>query len=241
MESSQHVAEWNEVQRIAISVDLVDVAKKQLEFLADVDINHHLYDGPVLDRTIYRYHDCWLPVLAKYSESRISEGPLVVPLDCEWIWHCHRLNPELLAAKWKKIWNNLYPDEPYNSDLIDSLPKYIKYDLISAVKRQIPFLYQISKPSSHNASDDIRDSTGIVGRESLERLRSSASTPGLIELQNHSVNSHSFSSVVGSSLSRSTTLESHIIGRPVRYGLPHVGSEVCSVEKSGAGLSGIRD
>ncbi|CAL5188619.1 unnamed protein product [Lathyrus oleraceus] len=104
MESSQHVAEWNEVQRIAISVDLVDVAKKQLEFLADVDINHHLYDGPVLDRTIYRYHDCWLPVLAKYSESRISEGPLVVPLDCEWIWHCHRLNP----VKYKLDCEELY-------------------------------------------------------------------------------------------------------------------------------------
>lgn len=34
------------------------------------------------------------------------------------------------------------------------------------------------------------------------------------------------------------TLESHVIGRPARYGLPHVGSEVCSVEKSGAGLGG---
>jgi hypothetical protein len=48
----------------------------------------------------------------------------------------------------------LFPDEPYNSDLIDlipddiskridSLPKYTKYDLISAVKRQSPFFYQV--------------------------------------------------------------------------------------------------
>lgn len=41
----------------------------------------------------FRYNACWLPLLAKHSESQISEGFLVVPLDCEWIWHCHRLNP----------------------------------------------------------------------------------------------------------------------------------------------------
>jgi hypothetical protein len=43
--------------------------------------------------SIFRYNACWLPLLAKHLESPISEGPLVVPLDCEWIWHCHRLNP----------------------------------------------------------------------------------------------------------------------------------------------------
>ncbi|CAK8540392.1 unnamed protein product [Lathyrus sativus] len=179
---SQHVAEWNEAQKIDISVDLVDVAKKQLDFLAAVDRNRHLYDGPALDRAIYRYNACWLPLLAKQSESRSFEGPLVVPLDCEWIWHCHRLNPvrykvdceELYGhvldsfdvvstvqgisdSQTEEIWNKLYPDEPYNSDLInlipediskriDSLPKYTKYDLISAVKRQIPFFYQVSRP-----------------------------------------------------------------------------------------------
>ncbi|CAK8573128.1 unnamed protein product [Lathyrus sativus] len=94
----------------------------------------------------------------------------------------------------------------------------------------------MSRPASHNAFGDIRDSTGIVDRESFEGLRSSASTPGLIGLQNHSVNSLSFSSAVGSSLSRSTTPESHVIGRPVRSGLPHVGSDVFSAEKNGIGL-----
>ena len=41
----------------------------------------------------FRYNACWLPLLAKHSESQIFKGPLVVPVDCEWIWHCHRLNP----------------------------------------------------------------------------------------------------------------------------------------------------
>lgn len=54
----------------------------------------------------------------------------------------------------EEIWNKLYPNEPYNSDLINldpediskrttSLAKYTKYDLISAVKRQSPFFYQV--------------------------------------------------------------------------------------------------
>lgn len=91
----------------------------------------------------------------------------------------------------------------------------------------------MSRPASHNAFGDVRDSTGIVDRESLEGLRSSASTPGLVGLQNQGVNSHSFSSVVGSSLSRSTTPESHVIGRPVGSGVPQMGSKVFSADNIG--------
>jgi hypothetical protein len=40
-----------------------------------------------------RYKACWLPLLAKHTQAAVVEGPLAVPLDCEWIWHCHRLNP----------------------------------------------------------------------------------------------------------------------------------------------------
>lgn len=185
MEPHQEL-EWMEAQKIAISVDLVDVAKKQLHFLAAVDRNRHLYDGLALERAIYRYNACWLPLLAKHSESRIFEGPLVVPLDCEWVWHCHRLNPVryksdceelygrildnfdvvstvqgICSKQTEEIWNKMYPDEPYNSDLTNLLPedisektarlaKYTKYDLISAAKRQSPFFYQVSRPYMKN-------------------------------------------------------------------------------------------
>ena len=54
----------------------------------------------------------------------------------------------------EEIWNNLYPDEPYNVDLVNLLPEDISerisnlekctnYDLISAAKRQSPFFYQV--------------------------------------------------------------------------------------------------
>lgn len=53
MEAEQEL-EWVDAQKIGISEDLVAVAKRQLKFLAAVDRNRCLYEGPVLDRAIYR-------------------------------------------------------------------------------------------------------------------------------------------------------------------------------------------
>lgn len=60
----------------------------------------------------------------------------------------------ICSRQTEEIWNKLYPDETYNSDLINLLPEDISeriarlekstnYDLISAVKRQSPFFYQV--------------------------------------------------------------------------------------------------
>ncbi|KAK2986691.1 hypothetical protein RJ640_010916 [Escallonia rubra] len=186
MEMKQEL-EWNEAQKIVISEDLVAVAKRQLQFLSAVDRNRWLYkEGPALQRAIHRYNACWLPLLAKHTEFRIMEGPLVVPLDCEWVWHCHRLNPvryktdceELYGRildnhnvvssihgtserETKEIWNNMYPDETYDLDLtrafsddiskvIFGAAKYTRYNLVSAIERQSPFFYQVSRPHMSN-------------------------------------------------------------------------------------------
>lgn len=53
MEMEQEL-EWIEAQKIGISVDLVAAAKRQLQFLASVDRNRYLYEGPLLNRAIYR-------------------------------------------------------------------------------------------------------------------------------------------------------------------------------------------
>ncbi|KAK4477409.1 hypothetical protein RD792_016630 [Penstemon davidsonii] len=152
MEKEQEL-EWKEAQSTAINVDLVSAAKTQLKFLAAVDKNRWLCEGP---------------------------GPLVVPFDCELVWHCHRLNPvryksdceefygrildnQNVVSSMKgtsrmateEIWKTLYPDEPFELDSASALednivPKAVEkcttYDLISAVQRQSPFLYQVSRP-----------------------------------------------------------------------------------------------
>ncbi|XP_074310235.1 glycine-rich domain-containing protein 1-like isoform X2 [Silene latifolia] len=178
----QNEQEWAEAQKITVSVDLVETAKKLLKFVAVVDRNRFLYEGHALERVIYRYNALWIPLLAKHLKNPLVEGSLVVPLDCEWIWHCHRLNPirykidcEKLfgrilgnhniissveapsTAATKGIWNKLYPEEPYELDLStpfveDTLQKksltekFTSYDLVSAVKRQASFAFQVCRP-----------------------------------------------------------------------------------------------
>lgn len=175
--------EWAETQNLAVTVDLVAAAKQQLRFLAEVDRNRHLHDGPGLDRAILRYKYCWLPLLANQTEDQLLEGEsLVVPLDCEWIWHCHRLNPiryktdceelygrildnrdvissiqRTCSNQTEEKWRSIYPDEPYEFNTSSQFqylekaenaaeaPKSTKYDLVSAVRRQIPFFYQVSR------------------------------------------------------------------------------------------------
>ncbi|KAG5621273.1 hypothetical protein H5410_006491 [Solanum commersonii] len=185
MEMKQQL-EWNEAQKTLITVDLVAAAKEQLKFLATVDRNRWLYEGHGLDKAIHRYYSCWLPLLAKHSESPYFDGPLVVPLDCEWIWHCHRLNPvryktdceklygrildnhdvvSSVNAKSKQdteeLWKHLYTNEAYDLDSARALSedvhakaiqaeKYSDYDLVSAVTRQSPFFYQVSRPHINN-------------------------------------------------------------------------------------------
>ena len=46
---------WLEAQKIEISVDLFSASKQQLQFLGTVDRNRGLYDGPELERAIYRW------------------------------------------------------------------------------------------------------------------------------------------------------------------------------------------
>lgn len=46
--------EWVEAQKIVISTNLIAAAKKHLRFLDVVDNKGNLYDGPVLEKAIFR-------------------------------------------------------------------------------------------------------------------------------------------------------------------------------------------
>ncbi|KAF7026991.1 hypothetical protein CFC21_039064 [Triticum aestivum] len=184
---AEQESRWAAAQGIGIGEDLVPAALRHLEFLAAVDRRRWLYDGPLLHRAIRRYKACWLPLLAKHTEATVADDePLVVPLDCEWIWHCHRLNPtryikdckrlygrildcknvrSSIQAKSKdrseKVWTELYPGEPFDLEYSgspsddsvyvgDETAGGISYDLVSAVKRQSSFVYQVGTPNMHD-------------------------------------------------------------------------------------------
>ncbi|KAG8651139.1 pumilio homolog 4 isoform X3 [Manihot esculenta] len=97
----------------------------------------------------------------------------------------------------------------------------------------------LSRPASDNAFGDLLRTTGICdphrpescGRlESLEGLRSGSASRSLVGVQSHGT-TVSFSSAIGSSLSRSTTPEPQLVVRPLNSGLPPVGNRVGPFEK----------
>ncbi|KAF8403099.1 hypothetical protein HHK36_011193 [Tetracentron sinense] len=97
-----------------------------------------------------------------------------------------------------------------------------------------------SRPVSCSAFNDIVDPLGVADTqaqllnsvESIDGLHSGATASGLVRVQSlGSTVSHSFASVVGSSLSRSTTPESQLVGRSPGPRLPPVGGRVCTIDK----------
>ncbi|KAK1260204.1 hypothetical protein QJS04_geneDACA002112 [Acorus gramineus] len=94
-------------------------------------------------------------------------------------------------------------------------------------------LVHLSRPASRNAMDDVIDRLSVpdeqsshllTGLEPVEGLRSGATTPGLA--RDHNIGSpvpQSFASVVGSSLSRSTTPDPQMVGRSPSPHLHSVG------------------
>ncbi|KAL2903897.1 Glycine-rich domain-containing protein 2 [Bienertia sinuspersici] len=69
------------------------------------------------------YNTYWLPLLVQYLKNHISDDSLVVRLDCEWIWHCHRLNPCVAFMKeirYKTDCEKLYGRVLSNDNIIAS-------------------------------------------------------------------------------------------------------------------------
>ena len=48
----------------------------------------------MLREALRRYETVFLPLLASWGD---AAAPLVPPLDCAWLWHCHKLDPVAYA------------------------------------------------------------------------------------------------------------------------------------------------
>ena len=71
-------------------IDLVTSAQAEYDFLRIVDAHPALFTDPAIRNAICRYEQYWLPLVAQHQEKRLP-----APLDIEWVWHCHILNPFL--------------------------------------------------------------------------------------------------------------------------------------------------
>ncbi|URD80963.1 hypothetical protein MUK42_02034 [Musa troglodytarum] len=165
---------WLEAQGIDISEDLVAAARRQLAFLLAVDRLRCLYDGPLLDRAICRYKACWLPLLAKHCECGVTDGSLYVPLDCEWIWHCHRLNP----VQYKKDCEETFGRILNNHDVKSSLQGNSKHEMTEKWSRlypEEPFELDCSSTFSEEILDKYPGAASIISYDLVSAVKRQSS------------------------------------------------------------------
>ncbi|KAL6964706.1 hypothetical protein U1Q18_035764 [Sarracenia purpurea var. burkii] len=128
-----------------LGVDLVAAARRNLGFLRIVADSHWLHHKPTLLESIRRYDELWMPMI-----SDLSVGPtppmVLPPIDIEWVWFCHTLNPasykkycesrfsklvgkpaifdaeneEFSITRCRDIWIRRYQSEPFENEVVSS-------------------------------------------------------------------------------------------------------------------------
>lgn len=92
--------------KLLSNIDLISAAQAEYDFLRLVNKHPALYSTTVLKNAMHRYETYWLPLIAEHDDF------LPAPLDIEWIWHCHILNPRVYVKDCEKIVNKVIDHRP---------------------------------------------------------------------------------------------------------------------------------
>ncbi|KAK1417715.1 hypothetical protein QVD17_26849 [Tagetes erecta] len=175
--STRSLSEVSEDELIRLSLDLVAAARQNIGFLRDVADSHWLHHTPVLVESLRRYHELWMPMMADLMAELGGKPPMIVPpLDVEWVWFCHTLNPvvykqycdsrfskligkptifneenkDYALERCKERWISKYPSESFeneaNSDDLHT-SNILEMDyLLGEISKQRCLLTKFSKP-----------------------------------------------------------------------------------------------
>ena len=178
-----------ELPFVNFSLNLVQHARVQRRFLREVNQRSALLvDSPYLRNAVRRYEKLWIPLL----EHNRATKKLVAPLDIDYVFHCHQLNPvehlEFLTRNLSDVdfgsrsclcssaeavkafedtrlaWEDMYPTEPYQVTAkgVETFDGNFNSELLDACLRQASCYHQI-KPSCY-------DDTGFLLR-AVERYK----------------------------------------------------------------------
>ncbi|GLT90199.1 hypothetical protein SLE2022_081450 [Rubroshorea leprosula] len=167
------LSEISEAATTRLSVDLVSATRRNLEFLRIVSGWQWLHQRSTTLEAVRRYDELWMPLIADLTVG--STPPMVLPpVDVEWVWFCHTLNPvsyrqycesrfskligkpaifdeenkEYALMRCRDVWVDRYPTEPFENE-VDSYSEeqiLVKEDLLNEVKKH-RFLYsKFSEP-----------------------------------------------------------------------------------------------
>ncbi|KAL2469130.1 hypothetical protein Fot_50706 [Forsythia ovata] len=139
--SMRSLSEISEEETVRFGLDLVAAAKRNLGFLKLVNDSQWLHQKPTILEAIRRYNQLWMPLFADLISG--SKPPMILPpLDIEWVWYCHTLNPtsykhycesrfskligkptifdeeneEYALNRCREIWEHRFPSEPFENE-----------------------------------------------------------------------------------------------------------------------------
>ncbi|XP_034930199.1 uncharacterized protein [Populus alba] len=140
--STRSLSEISEVETVRLSVDLVSASRKNLGLLRTVSESPWLHERATILEAIRRYDELWMPLISDMMEG--SSPPMVLPpLDVEWVWFCHTLNPvsyrkyceerfskligkpaifykeneEYSLMRCEELWMKRYPNESFENEV----------------------------------------------------------------------------------------------------------------------------
>ncbi|CAL0300111.1 unnamed protein product [Lupinus luteus] len=140
--SSRSLGELSEIDAIRLGIDLVSASRRNLEFFRNVADSVWLHHRTILAEAIRRYHDLWMPLISNLTVTDSSPPMILPPLDVEWVWFCHILNPvsyleycerrfskvigrvaifdeenrEYALMRCREIWSSEYPSQPFENE-----------------------------------------------------------------------------------------------------------------------------
>ncbi|KAI7735029.1 hypothetical protein M8C21_011685 [Ambrosia artemisiifolia] len=94
MSSSGHNSSSTSDEEITrLSLDLAAAARQTIGFLRDVAESYWLHHTHVLVEAIRRYDELWMPMMCDLIAEAAKPPMIIPPIDVEWVWFCHTLNP----------------------------------------------------------------------------------------------------------------------------------------------------
>ncbi|KAG6588570.1 Glycine-rich domain-containing protein 1, partial [Cucurbita argyrosperma subsp. sororia] len=91
--SARSLGDISQLTTIRIGVDIISAVRRNLAFLRTVLHSHWLHSEPTLTQAIRRYEELWMPLISDLTVAGASPPMILPPLDVEWVWFCHTLNP----------------------------------------------------------------------------------------------------------------------------------------------------
>ncbi|XP_019057067.1 PREDICTED: uncharacterized protein LOC104805899 isoform X1 [Tarenaya hassleriana] len=162
--AARSLSEISEVDAVRIGVDLVSAARRFVAFLRSVGDCQWLHHRPAIAEAVRRYDELWMPLISDLTVG-LKPPMILPPLDVEWVWLCHTLNPvsyrqycqnrfskligkpmiyneeneDYAVLQCKKIWDKRYPDENFTNETDQDAPEptiSMDEEIIALVEKQ---------------------------------------------------------------------------------------------------------